>query len=73
MTILFFFFAAAAKKESLSVVRLVHCAMYVGDPSLTILMALEGREEQLLPSQVSTCKAYYMYWVVVYVAGSNSD
>lgn len=70
MTILLFFFAFCCKKGK-SVRRTPH----VGDPSLTILMALEGREEQLLPSQVSTCKAYYMYWVglVVYVAGSNSD
>ena len=46
----------------------------VGDPSLTILMALEVREEGATPSPTSpNLQSLHVLRVVVYVAGSNSD
>ena len=79
MTILLFFFFCCSKRKCLSVVRhtcaaMRYCDTAVGDPSLTILMALEVREEGATPSPTSpNLQSLHVLQVVVYVAGSNSD
>jgi len=70
-----FLFFLLEKKMSVRRTPHLRCDTAVGDPSLTILMALEVREQEgATPSTTSpNLQSLHVLQVVVYVAGSNSD